>query len=277
MKQRLITSAIMTAVMLPVIILSRYMIYPIMISLLCVIAINEVLSVIGVTHRYSISIPSYVLAAALPYSAYFVPDVNKIIYVFSLVAVLLCFMLYLFCILVFRRRGFLTYSMVAEIFTTTAYVIISFTALSLVRYLENGGYYFILIFFAAWMSDSFAYITGRLFGRHKLAPEISPKKTVEGSIGGIFFATLSFVIYGLVIDKITDLQVNYLWLIILGVVLSIVGQIGDLLASVIKREHGIKDFGTLLPGHGGIMDRFDSVMAIATIMLVICPFLPPFK
>ncbi len=276
MKRRVITGAIIMAIMIPVIILSKYMIYPIAIALFCIIAVNEVLGVIGASHQYSIAIPSYIISAVLPYSAYFVPDVNKEIYMFSLVAVLLGFMMYLFCVMIFRK-DFLTYAKVAEIFTTTTYVIVSFTALSLVRYLDNGVYCFGLIFLAAWICDTFAYITGFFFGKHKLAPTISPKKTVEGSIGGVVFAVISFVIYGLILDAVTELRVNYVWLIILGVILSVVSQIGDLLASVIKREHGVKDFGNLLPGHGGIMDRFDSVLAVATIMLIVGPVFPPFR
>ncbi len=277
MKQRTITGAILAAILIPIILLSEYIIYPITLSLLCLMAVYEVLSVLGASKRYAIAVPSYLMALALPSSAYFWQNMNKEAYIFSLVTVIIGYMIYLFFVLILRRDNSLTYSRIAEIFTMISYVVISFTALSLVMYIDNGTYYFWLVLLAACITDIFAYLTGMLIGKHKLAPEISPKKTIEGSLGGMFFATLSFVIYGIIVDLVTELQVNYVWLILLGIVLSVVGQIGDLLASVIKREHGVKDYGNLLPGHGGIMDRFDSVLAVAMVMLVICHYLPPFK
>ena len=184
-------------------------------------------------------------------------------------------MMYLFVLMVFRK-GFLQYAKVAEIFMIVSYVVISFTSLSLIRYLEKGLYHFFLIFGSAWVTDIFALLSGMAFGKHKLAPQISPKKTVEGAIGGVIGSTVVVIIYSVLIDKFTDVDVNYVALVIFAIVLSFVGQAGDLLASVIKREHNVKDYGTLLPGHGGIMDRFDSVLAVSTVLLLGCIFVPPY-
>ncbi len=276
MKQRLITGSILTVILLPIVIFSKYIIYPITLSLLCVMAVYEVLTVIGASRKYSVSLPSYILAAAMPTSAYFIRSVDKLSYILAFAAILVGYMIYLFFVMIFKKRGFLTYAMLAEVFTTVAYVVVSFTALSMIRYIDNGGYYIALAILASCITDIFAYITGRLFGKHKLAPQISPKKTVEGSAGGVLFAIIAFVIYGLILDGATELSVNYVWLTVLAVILSVVGQLGDLLASAIKREHEVKDFGSVFPGHGGVMDRFDSILVISTVMLVVCPFLPLF-
>ena len=122
-----------------------------------------------------------------------------------------------------------------------------------------------------------AYVVGSLFGKHKLIPEISPKKTIEGAIGGVVSATVAYLLFGLILDlAIPNIEVNYIILVLFGLVLSVVSQLGDLIASLIKREHNIKDYGKLLPGHGGIMDRFDSIMAVSTILLILSIVFPPF-
>ena len=133
------------------------------------------------------------------------------------------------------------------------------------RDFENK-YIYLLVFIGAWITDTFAYFVGRVAGRHKLIPDISPKKTVEGSIGGIVFCVAAFVGFAFIIG------IEYIgvgWLILSGVIVSVVSQIGDLSMSAIKREHGIKDYGRVFPGHGGVLDRFDSVLAVSSVMTVI--------
>ena len=139
-----------------------------------------------------------------------------------------------------------------------------------------GKFVYLIPFVFAWVTDTFAYFAGRFFGKHKLAPHLSPKKTVEGSIGGIVFAILGCMLYGFIVSFATDLEARYLVLALLGFVLSIISQIGDLWASLIKREHGIKDYSQMLPGHGGVMDRFDSILAISTVLMAVCMLFPPF-
>ncbi|WP_028829893.1 phosphatidate cytidylyltransferase [Proteocatella sphenisci] len=118
--------------------------------------------------------------------------------------------------------------------------------------------YIWLVFIFAWGSDTCAYFSGMFFGKHKLIPEISPKKTVEGSIGGI----AGTVVMTLVFAKYFQ-EPNLMYFIPLAMIGSTVSQIGDLFASAIKREFGIKDYGNLIPGHGGILDRFDSILFTA--------------
>lgn len=137
---------------------------------------------------------------------------------------------------------------------------------------------FLLLFLGAWLTDSAAFFTGFLFGKHKLAPTISPKKTAEGAIGGIVITTAVFIIISFVFNAIPDnsVHVNVFLIAILGFICSIAAIFGDLCSSVIKRECNIKDFGSILPGHGGILDRFDSVLFVAPIVLYYISFVKPY-
>lgn len=130
-------------------------------------------------------------------------------------------------------------------------------------FLPNGWYFVVIGLFAPWVSDVFAYFTGSLLGKHKIVPHISPKKTVEGCIGGaIGCAGVMMLFFGVFMEKVLDPSLGKTELLIIaavvGIIISVVSQLGDWMASAIKRWAGIKDFGRLLPGHGGILDRFDS-------------------
>lgn len=118
-----------------------------------------------------------------------------------------------------------------------------------------------LIFIIAFSTDTFAYFSGYLFGRHKLCPSISPKKTVEGALGGIIGSMIGCLIFGYFF-----IQVDMIYLAVLGIIGSIIAQTGDLYASKIKRYIGIKDYGKIMPGHGGVLDRFDSIIFVAPVV-----------
>ncbi len=134
--------------------------------------------------------------------------------------------------------------------------------------LDNGIYYLWLVFIGAFMTDTFAYFSGYFFGRHKLCPDISPKKTIEGSIGGSFCSIAVVLLYGLLIDKGFGVELSYTKLAILGLLIAVISQVGDLTASIIKRKYGVKDYGSLFPGHGGVLDRLDSIIAVAPLVYV---------
>lgn len=147
------------------------------------------------------------------------------------------------------------------------YVSIMLSYIYQVRILEDGALLVWLIFIGAWGSDTCAYCVGMLFGKHKLTPKLSPKKTVEGSIGGIVGAAIIGFIYATIFkDSIAQISNPQLAFAIIGATSSIIAQIGDFAASAIKRNNDIKDYGKLIPGHGGILDRFDSIIFIAPIV-----------
>ncbi len=147
------------------------------------------------------------------------------------------------------------------------YAPVMFSFIYRIRMGEYGIYLVWMVFIASWISDTFAYLTGMLLGKHKLAPVLSPKKSIEGSIGGIAGSALAGALFGFLFSAKVGQEVNMIVVCaILGALGSIISQIGDLAASAIKRNHEIKDYGHLIPGHGGIMDRFDSVIVTAPII-----------
>ena len=157
-----------------------------------------------------------------------------------------------------------------------AALIIPYLLTSLVRIhsLRLGRYYIIIPFVMAFMPDSGAYFAGRAFGKHKLAPVISPKKTIEGVLGGAVSGVLGMMLYAFVLDAGFDLTVNYAYAVIYGLAAAAGSVFGDLCFSVIKRQTGIKDYGNLIPGHGGILDRFDSMMVVGPLAEVLILLLP---
>ncbi|MCI8338890.1 MAG: phosphatidate cytidylyltransferase [Lachnospiraceae bacterium] len=143
------------------------------------------------------------------------------------------------------------------------YVTVMLSFVFRLRYVENGILYVWLIFIGAWGSDTCAYCVGKLVGKHKMPSELSPNKTIEGCVGGVIGAALIGFLFALAFFRDT----NYWWqFAVIGGVSSVISQIGDLAASAIKRNHDIKDYGKLIPGHGGILDRFDSIIFIAPIV-----------
>ncbi|MEF9941330.1 MAG: phosphatidate cytidylyltransferase [Lachnospiraceae bacterium] len=147
------------------------------------------------------------------------------------------------------------------------YVAVMLSYIYLTRRLDQGIFLVWLVFICSWGSDTCAYCVGMLFGKHKMAPKLSPKKSIEGGIGGIVGAALLGALYGIVVNQwATGAEASIpIYAFVCGVG-SGISQIGDLAASAIKRNHEIKDYGTLIPGHGGILDRFDSVIFTAPVI-----------
>lgn len=284
MKVRILTAIGIAVFGIPLLVFSEYIIYPIAVGLLCATSAFELMRVFGVHKNWFVSIPTYLMCALVPFCVY-LTDIrtsgdgayskiyNYIALMFTTVAV---YILYLAAVSVFSG-GKLLFSKLAMTFASVTYILFAFTSLSLLRYMPHGAYIYLMVFIGAWVCDSFAYFTGRLFGKHKLAPTLSPKKTVEGSVGGMLFTVGAFALYGFIIECVDkNVEADYLALCLIGLALSVVSQIGDLFASLIKREFGVKDYSRMLPGHGGVMDRFDSILAVSTVLLILCFFFSPF-
>ena len=140
--------------------------------------------------------------------------------------------------------------------------------------LALGKYLVLLPLIAAFASDAFALFAGMAFGKHKLAPALSPKKTVEGAVGGLLGAVVFCLLYGVILQRGFQVQANYPLLVLYGFLGSLVSQLGDLSFSYIKRQYGLKDFGNIFPGHGGVLDRFDSVIFCAPLIEILVHYLP---
>lgn len=144
------------------------------------------------------------------------------------------------------------------------YVAVMLSYLFLVRRGSDGAYLVWLVFLSSWGCDTCAYCSGMLLGRHKLAPVLSPKKSIEGAVGGVLGAAVLGMIYGAVFgSNMREVGNPVLACGAACAIAAVISQIGDLAASAIKRNHDVKDYGTLIPGHGGILDRFDSMMFTA--------------
>lgn len=157
------------------------------------------------------------------------------------------------------------------------YVSLLLGTIIVVRDLPYGEFFVWFIFISAWGSDTCAYFAGRYFGKHKLAPILSPKKTIEGAIGGALGAVLIAIIYTIIYTQfaLPFLQ-DYLGLISMMVfIAALLSQIGDLAASAIKRMLGEKDYGTIFPGHGGVLDRFDSILFVAPVIAIVLTIAAP--
>ena len=265
MKTRVITGLVALAAFLPFLIFSDTWLFGFAMALCSVISVFEMLRCLKLHEKLAVSIPFLVLAAGLPMYVYFAGNHLSFLRV-AIPCVVLC-VLWLLAVAVFGSEHILLPDISTAAFLCF-YVVFAFCSILFLRYYnELGKYTYLLVFAGAWITDSFAYFCGVLFGKHKLIPQISPKKTVEGSIGGILFCGLSFVLYGFLLRKFVDF--NYFLLFVYGVVVSVVSQIGDLSMSAVKRHYQIKDYGKILPGHGGMLDRFDSILAVAMVLFIL--------
>lgn len=264
MLKRIITAVIALAIFIPVCIFSDTIVFPLAMALGSFVAVCEMTRCVGVGKKMYIVIPSCIIGVVMP----FIPYVTE---QYTIHLEFVCCIVYLIVILAATvfSRGKVDFMNASSAFLGVFYIAVSFTCIVLLR--EVGKYVYLLVFIGPWVSDTFAYVCGSLIGRHKLMPEISPKKTVEGSLGGIVFGSISFVVFGLIIKTFfaPDMTANLWFMALTGLVVSVISQIGDISASVIKRRFNIKDYGRVLPGHGGIMDRFDSVLLTAPVLYIV--------
>ena len=266
MKKRILTAVIGIAILLPILFLSGTWFFPVAVAVCCCIALREMLRCLGLSRVWALSLPTYALGAVVPFLIRY-GDRHTSLALCAMLSV--CAVLYLMGVSVFTH-GKITFAQLAEALLACMYIIMGFNAIVYLRDMVGGEYVYLLVFIGAWVTDTFAYFSGVLFGKHKLIPQVSPKKTVEGSIGGTVFCILGFALFGVILNSFFSFHADYLALCISGLLVAVVSQIGDLCMSVIKRERGIKDYGNVFPGHGGMMDRFDSILAGASVLAIIC-------
>ena len=225
------------------------------------------ISLIGMFELYRVfklektplAIVAYILAALYYVSRLFAAAIDPMM-------VIMAFMILLMFVYVFSYPKYEAKDVMA-IFFGMVYVAVMLSYVYQIRMLTNGLYLVFLIFICSWGCDTCAYCVGVLFGKHKMAPLLSPKKSIEGAVGGVVGTALLSVIYTFVFRTQMGLETKDI-VILAGIsaVAGLISMVGDLTASAIKRNYDIKDYGTLIPGHGGIMDRFDSMMITAPII-----------
>ena len=271
MKTRVISAAVALVLLAAAMYFYRTVAFEILIALITAIGVYEMCCAVGMNKT---SIPTVCMSTAFAFIFIFreYKGFNKY---FPVAAIIL-----LLAVFVIQLKNFSTQQFKDTAFCIMSAILIplSFSSLVLMKmrftgYAE-GMFYILLALAGAWIPDTGAYFAGRLFGKRKLCPQISPKKTVEGAIGGFISGIIFFVLYGFVFSRIAGFNVNYLYLVLLSPIVTAVSIIGDLSASVIKRQVGIKDYGKIMPGHGGVMDRFDSVLFTAPVTYIFISFLP---
>lgn len=262
-KTRLISGIILMVIAITVIILGDNVLFGTLL----------VISLVGMTELYKIlkieksllGIIGY-LAAVIYYALIYFNQLDHLLLLF------IGFLLLLMVSYVITYPKFRIEQVVIAFFALF-YVSIMLSYIYRVRILEDGAILIWLIFIGAWGSDTCAYCVGMLFGKHKVVPKLSPKKSLEGCIGGVLGAALLGYLYALALgSKITGIDNPRLLFAIIGAASSVISQIGDLAASAIKRNYDIKDYGKLIPGHGGILDRFDSMIFTAPIVYYLAVF-----
>ncbi len=267
MKTRILSAAVLVPILFLVVLVAPIAVAAVVLGVLLAIAAYELLYRTQLVRRPRLVIYSVVMAFSISIWSYM-----------GAVRAYFLLMLLVFFVLLFAEMMMdhikVHFEMLGMCFA--AGVIMPYMLSSLIRILTMSvGRYVILIpFIVAFTSDAGAYFVGMKFGRHKLAPVISPNKTIEGVAGGVASAVVCMLIYTVFLDLPLKFDVNYGIALLYGLIGSLAGTFGDLCFSVIKRQTGIKDYGNLIPGHGGALDRLDSLMMVAPLMEALLLLLP---
>lgn len=269
MLTRIITAVIGFIIIFPVLMFSDTIALNILIALLSFVSVYELLNCVGYLKNKTVSISSFILALLIPFATrsavYLEGHISSGVNV--CVSIVIIYVIFSFAMSIFSKgkNDIVTSSFVTMM---NIYIVCGLSSIIFIRDMNGGEVFYPLIFVAAWATDIFAYFAGVFLGKHKLIPDVSPKKTIEGAIGGIIGNMACFAIYGALFLELQTAQ--YIFLMVMAPVASMISQIGDLLMSLVKRRFSIKDFGKILPGHGGILDRFDSIIAVSLFLCITC-------
>lgn len=261
-KTRLISGIVLVIVLIATVGYGGYLLLGIL-AVLSLIGLNELYKVVGVQNNlgvvgYFAAIEWYVLIL-IQRTEYQMPLI--ILFLIAVMAV------YVFAFPAFRSEQ------ITMVYFGFFYVAVMLSYVYQTRMLKEGSIVVWLVFLSSWGCDTCAYCVGMLLGKHKMAPRLSPKKSVEGGIGGIAGAALLGCLFALAVNRWADVSVSPLHYAVICAAGGMISQVGDLAASAIKRNHEIKDYGKLIPGHGGVLDRFDSVIFTAPVIYYLALFL----
>lgn len=263
LKKRILT-AVLGVPLIILFLLSPSPVVTVVVMAASIIGLYEYYGATGLNKNYALCTLGIVAAVVIPLAGFFKPHV-----VMSLVYV---YIMALFVLMLVQHKT-LKFSDIAVLLTGLIYIPYFLSHIIYIRSLDYGAVYIWLVFIGAFMTDTFAYFVGCSIGGKKLCPSISPKKTVAGAVGGLLGCALCFIVFGIIInvffsDMLGGQQLSLMRLFILGIISAVISEIGDLIGSVIKRQYDIKDFGKILPGHGGILDRCDSIITVAPVIFL---------
>ncbi len=269
MVQRVLSGIVLTVFMIAVIVFDK--IFPlalnIAVAVISVMAVHELAAALGLQNKWFLCLPSLAAAAIVPFCNEQFQFMTYCVYT----------LIIFFALIVCHRET--TFKEVAVLYSMVVIIPCALHTLVSLRELNlsHGMFYVLIAVLAAWVADVGAYFAGTLFGRHKLCPEISPKKTIEGLVGGTVVDMVVMLLCGVWFSAVFyqgQVGVNYIALLLIGLFGSLISVLGDLSFSIIKRSCHIKDFGQVIPGHGGVLDRFDSVIFTAPFVYLLVMFLP---
>ncbi len=267
MKKRILTAVVLVPLLLAVLFAAPKILTAIIFSVLCAVGAFEILFNTKLITHVRMTVYSVLIAGYIPIWCFYGMDT-----IWGLAAV------FVFVVLLFTETilSYPTIEFESISVCLAGGLLIPYLLSSLVRIMISpvGRYVILIPFIVAFLSDSGAYFIGCRFGRHKLAPLISPKKSIEGVFGGVAAAILGMMIYTLIMQFGFNFQVNYGYALVYAIFGSMIGVFGDLCFSVIKRQSGIKDYGNLFPGHGGVLDRFDSMILVSPLIELLLIILP---
>ena len=270
----LLTRTIMAAVMIALLLVLALWLPPVwmaaVIAVLGFIGVYELMRTVGDTKNPRHFIWPGLTAAAIPLGFYF--GCAEIVLRISLTFLMV--ILFAEAIFTYGTEKPVKFQTVLSGFFGGLLIPLCLSALLQLRMREQGGALVIMAFVITAMSDTGGYFGGMFFGKHKGVLKCSPHKSLEGFIGSFLFGIVGILIFGVIMDKAVGIPVNYGVLVLYAVLGNVTTQIGDLAFSVIKREHGIKDYGNLIPGHGGVLDRFDSIIFTAPLVYLLVSSIP---
>ncbi|MBQ5972808.1 MAG: phosphatidate cytidylyltransferase [Oscillospiraceae bacterium] len=258
MLKRILSGAVGIPLVLGIILFAPVWALAALLSFICVFAQIEFLRNTGITRSRFVLVCACVFAGLVPFWCWAGLGFE------ALLAGIVALTMTLFGAAMFG--GKIRFAEFAPVYFSALVIPLMFSSLVGIQSSETGAYLVFFPFAAAWMSDIGGLFCGRWFGRKKLCPAISPNKTVEGAVGGLVFAAVGAALYAVVLRFAFGVSPNWAVMVPLGLVCSVTGQLGDVMFSFVKRERGIKDYGRLIPGHGGVLDRFDSVVTTAPVV-----------
>ena len=270
MKNRIIVAVICVPLLFIALFFLPPYVFAGIVALICAVCAYELLHAIMPKGNDRSRIYAVFSAALIPVGVYF--DVTMP--VFTAVFLILMSLMFVEAIITFKTIRKVTFAQILITLFGGAVIPLMLSSLISMRNMPEGRLIVLLPVISAFITDAGAYFTGVLIGKHKAFPLISPKKTIEGCIGGLAIGTLSILIYGVIIVFTTYHEVIFWALVIYGIIGAVLTQLGDLAFSLIKREYEIKDYGKLLPGHGGMLDRFDSMVFASPAIYLLVILIP---
>ncbi len=258
LKTRILTSAIGIPLII-LILLAPTPFITVVVAVASLISLYEYYRAVGLSKSKLLCVLGYIASLVISLGSDFSIS-TCLVLVYAYVIILFIIML--------SSQGKVTVLDICKLIFGLIYIPYFLSHIIYIRTLDYGNFYVWLVFLGAFITDSAAYFTGTFLGKHKLCPKISPNKTIEGAIGGVVGGGIFFVLYGIIINSffsqyLDGKSISLILIFILGLCVSVISQVGDLVASSIKRQFEIKDYGNIFPGHGGMLDRCDSIILVA--------------